>query len=540
MVIKQKYFRRIIKFMIRIASSKLVLISLSLELFVCSNATGQKSVRPTIKNPNIIFILADDMGYGDLGCYNSESKIPTPNMDKLASQGIKFLDAHSPAALCTPSRYGLLTGRYCWRTRLKKGVILGYDETPLIEKDRTTIAQILREKGYGTACIGKWHLGMNWQTKNDYQIQNDSDKWVDNSILAKNEANIDFSKPVSGGPVELGFDYFFGSLGCTTSDPPYCFIENNHIPVIPSEQSPSKYFGLPGFVPGAWSKDFSLENVDVEFTNKAISYIESRIETKPKDPFFVYLALSSPHNPFLPPDFTLRKSAEGPRGDLVMVVDWSVGKIMEFLKKQGIEDNTLLIVTSDNGAVKGANGHLSEGKFRGYKSNIWEGGHRVPFIARWPGKIAQGTSSEEVISLTDMFASFSSLISHTVTDNEGEDSFNVLPAILGEKLKDNKNAARIFHSGGGIFAVRKGDWILIQATSGAGSSTGTGAGNPGINPDSLRMNGQLYNLDVDPCQKINLWKDKPTLRDSLSAILENAKSHPGSNRKYLKSYGSSL
>jgi arylsulfatase A-like enzyme len=536
MMVKQKYFRMIIQFMMRITSNKLVLLSLSLELFVCSNAAGQKPVRPTTKNPNIIFILADDMGYGDLGCYNPESKIPTPNMDKLASEGIKFLDAHSPAALCTPSRYGLLTGRYCWRTRLKKGVILGYDETPLIENSRTTIAKILREKGYGTACIGKWHLGMNWQTKNGYQIQNDSDKWVDNPILTENETNIDFSKPVSGGPVELGFDYFFGSLGCTTSDPPYCFIENNHIPVIPSEQSPSKYLGLPGFVPGAWSKGFSLENVDVEFTNKAISYIESRIETKPKDPFFVYLALSSPHNPFLPPDFTSRKSAEGPRGDLVMVVDWSVGKIMECLKKQGIEENTLLIVTSDNGAVKGANGHLSEWKFRGYKSNIWEGGHRVPFIARWPGKIIPGTSSDEVISLTDMFASFSSLVSHPVTGFEGEDSFNVLPAILGEKLKDNKNAARIFHSGGGIFAVRKGDWILIQGTSGAGASVGTGAGNPGINPDSLRMSGQLYNLALDPYQKINLWESKTSIRDSLATLLEKVKSHLGSNLKYLKSY----
>ncbi len=222
----------IIQFMIRIASSKLVLIFLSLEIFVCSNAAGQKSVHPTINNPNIIFILADDMGYGDLGCYNPESKIPTPNMDKLASEGIKFLDAHSPAALCTPSRYGLLTGRYCWRTRLKKGVILGYDETPLIEKGRSTIASILKEKGYGTACFGKWHLGMNWQTKNGYKIQNDSDKWVDNPILTENEANIDFSKPVSGGPVELGFDYFFGSLGCTTSDPPYCFICKFHINIL--------------------------------------------------------------------------------------------------------------------------------------------------------------------------------------------------------------------------------------------------------------------------------------------------------------------
>jgi arylsulfatase A-like enzyme len=516
--------------MMRITSNKLLLLSLSLELFVCGNSSGQSPGKPKIKNPNIIFIMADDMGYGDLGCYNPESKIPTPNMDKLASQGIKFLDAHSSSALCTPSRYGLLTGRYCWRTRLKQGVILGYDETPLIEKGRSTIATIVKDKGYGTACFGKWHLGMNWQTKNGYKIQNDSNRWKENPILFENEKNIDCSKPVSGGPVELGFDYFFGSLGCTTSDPPYCFIENDHVPVIPSEWSPSKYIGLPGFVPGAWSPGFPLEKVDVEFTNSAISFMEHRIETKPGDPFFVYIALSSPHNPFLPPDFTTGKSREGPRGDLVMVVDWSVGKIMEFLKKQGIEENTLLIVTSDNGAVKGANGHLSEWKYRGYKSNIWEGGHRVPFLARWPGKIIPGTLSEEVISLTDMFATISSLVSHTVTDNEGEDSYNVLPAILGAKSKENKDVARILHSGGGIFAVRKGDWILIQGTS------GSGADNRGITPDSLRRSGQLYNLVQDPFEKVNLWKDRPSLRDSLAAIIDHAKSHPGSNLKYQKLY----
>lgn len=511
--------------MMKQTSNKLVLLSLALELFVCSSAAGQKTVRPTTKYPNIVVILADDMGYGDLGCYNPESKIPTPNMDKLASQGIKFLDAHSPSALCTPSRYGLLTGRYGWRTRLKHGVILGYDEAPLIEKDRSTIATVLKDKGYGTACFGKWHLGMNWQTTNEYKIQNDSNKWDNNPIFTGNEKYIDFSKPVSGGPVELGFDYFFGSLGCTTSDPPYCFIENNHVPVIPSEKSPSKYYGLPGFVPGAWSKGFPLEEVDVEFTTKAISYMENRIETKPRDPFFVYLALSSPHNPFLPPDFTSGKSKEGPRGDLVMVVDWSVGKIMEFLKEKGIEDNTLLIVTSDNGAVKGANGHLSEGKYRGYKSTIWEGGHRVPFLARWPGRIVPGTSSEEVISLTDLYASFSSLVSHTVSGREGEDSYNVLPAILGSKSRVNKDAARIFHSGGGVFAVRKGNWVLIQGTSGSGS----GLSNLVIAPDSLKHTGQLYNLAQDPSQRINLWNLNPGMRDSLAARLEQVKSRPGSN-----------
>lgn len=505
----------------------LILLSLSLKLLTGCSSSGNKSAMPDQKNPNIIFIMADDMGYGDLGCYNSGSLIPTPNMDLLASQGIRLTDAHSPAALSTPSRYGLLTGRYCWRTRVKEGVILGYDEAPLIEKGRPTIASILRESGYSTACVGKWHLGMTWETKNGYQIQNDFDNWKDNPVFIANESNIDFTKPVAGGPIELGFDYFFGSLGCTTSDPPYCFIENDHVVGNPTEKSPAKYIGLPGFVTGAWCKDFPLEEVDVEFTNRAISFMERHLESKPDDPFFVYLALSSPHNPFLPPAFTSGKSKEGPRGDLVMVADWSVGMIMEFLKQRGLEENTLVILTSDNGAVRGANGHLSSGEFRGYKGNIWEGGHRVPFIARWPGRIESGVVSNELISLTDMFASFSALVSHTITDNEGEDSYNVLPVILGEKSNENKNFARILHSASGAFAVRKGDWKLIEGTSGSGS------GVLNMVADSLRQTGQLYNLSDDPGEKNNLWIEKPSLRDSLSAIMDKARSQPGSIQKYL-------
>jgi len=505
----------------------LILLSLSLKLFAGCSSSGNKPAMPDQKNPNIIFIMADDMGFGDVGCYNSESLIPTPNMDLLASQGIRLTDAHSPAALSTPSRYGLLTGRYCWRTRVKEGVILGYDEAPLIEKGRPTIASILRESGYSTACVGKWHLGMTWETKNGYQIQNDFDNWKDNPVFTENESNIDFTKPVTGGPIELGFDYFFGTLGCTTSDPPYCFIENDSVAGIPSEISPAKYIGLPGFVTGAWCKDFPLEEVDVEFTNRAISFMERHLESKPDDPFFVYLALSSPHNPFLPPAFTSGKSKEGPRGDLVMVADWSVGMIMEFLKQRGLEENTLVILTSDNGAVRGANGHLSSGQFRGYKGNIWEGGHRVPFIARWPGKIKPGTSSNEVISLTDLFASFSALVSRPIAEDEGEDSFNILPVILGEKSDENKNFARILHSASGAFAVRKGDWKLIYGT------TGSGSGDLNITSDSLRLKGQLFNLSLDAGEKVNLWEGNPSLRDSLSTIIVRAKSLQGSNQTYI-------
>lgn len=483
--------------------------------------------KPASENPNIILILADDMGYGDAGCYNPESKIPTPNIDRIASEGIKFTDAHSPASLCTPTRYGLLTGRYCWRTRLKKWVILGYDETPLIEKSRTTIGTILKNQGYNTACIGKWHLGMNWATKDGYVIKNDSDQWMNNPVFTENEQHVDFTKPVTGGPTELGFSYFFGTLGCSTSDPPYCFIENDHVAGIPSGLNPARYNGLPGFVSGAWCDGFTVEYVDTVFTDRAIRFIEKHVKENKKDPFFLCLALSSPHNPFLPPDFTKGKSQAGPRGDLVMVVDWSVGKIEELLGRLGIERNTLVIVTSDNGAVPGANGHQSNGGLRGVKSQIWEGGHRVPFIAKWPGKIQPGTESQETISLTDLFASFARLVSYDMKDFEGEDSFDVLPAIFGNKQSGSETRARIFHSGGGLFSVRKGSWLLIEGTK------GSGAVNMIINNDSMKMTGQLYNLISDPFEKDDLWDTEPSVRDSLHAILRKIRESAGSNERFI-------
>jgi arylsulfatase A-like enzyme len=472
-------------------------------------------------NPNIVFILADDMGYGDVGCYNPESKIPTPNMDKLASQGIRFVNAHSPAALSTPTRYGILTGRYCWRTRLKDGVILGYDETPLIESGRPTIGSVLKSQGYHTGYIGKWHLGLTWQTRDGYTIRDDRNDWNnDPAILLANEQHIDFTKPVTGGPNELGFDYFFGTLGCSTSDPPYCFIEQNRTVGIPSVMSPDSYSKLPGFVPGLMVPGFSLEEVDPVFTDKAIVFLKEHLAKSPGKPFFLYLALSSPHNPFLPPDFAKGKSTEGPRGDLVTVVDWSVGRILEVLEQYGLAQNTLVVVTSDNGAVKGANGHKSEGDYRGYKANIWDGGHRIPFIVRWPGKVQPGSTSSEVISLTDLFATFSGLVSAKLDNGSGEDSYDVLPAFFGQRVPNSDTRVRIFHSGGGFFAVQRGNWKLIEGTKGSGAGKQVSTGGPESQP------GQLYNIAEDPYETNDLWDKHPEIVRELIVLLENGKSAP--------------
>ena len=271
-------------------------------IFACNNSKQTKGI--TEELPNIIFIMADDMGYGDVGCYNSGSRIPTPNMDKLASEGIMFTDAHSPSAVCSPSRYGLLTGRYSWRTRLKEGVLLGYDEPPLIEEDRITLASMLKEKGYISASIGKWHLGLNWETKNGYTLKDDLNESEDYSgVVQENEENIDFTKPVSGGPLDLGFDYFFGTLGCSTGDPPYCFIENNRTVGIPSIVSPEEMNILPGVVKGLMVPGWSEENVDLEFTQKAME-LKNRFFFISPYPHHIYL--------FYPPILPREKAKKVP------------------------------------------------------------------------------------------------------------------------------------------------------------------------------------------------------------------------------------
>ncbi len=483
-------------------------------LFISACDRHNQHLGGTEELPNIIVILADDMGYGDISCYNPKSLIPSPNMDQLAVEGIRFTDAHSPSSVCTPSRYGLLTGRYCWRTRLTKGVLLGYDETPLIDKERMTLATLLKQKNYISACIGKWHLGLDWQTKNGYVLRNDSNKW-NSDITRLNEMNIDFTKSVNGGPRELGFDYFFGTLGCSTGDPPYCFIENDKTVGIPSIFSPAEMNNQPGVVKGLMVPDWSQEEVDVRFTQKATEFIEDT-QKDTKNPFFLYLALSSPHIPFLPPDFAQGKSEEGPRGDLVTVVDWSVGKIVETLEQYNLSEHTLLIVTSDNGPRKGANEHQSAGSFRGYKGSIWEGGHRVPFIAKWPGHIKAGTTSDQVISLTDLFSTLASLtkVNKEVIKDGGEDSHNVLPAFLGQSIEGAETQVRIFHSTSGTFALRKGKWKLIEGK--------ISERNPETADTAMEL-GELYDLATDPYEENNLWKGHPEIVIELTKLLSTCK-----------------
>ena len=300
--------------------------------------------------PNIIVIMADDMGYGDVGCYNPDSKIPTPNMDRLAAQGVRFTDAHSPSAVCTPSRYGVLTGRYCWRSRLKRSVLFGY-EPPLIEKGRLTMASMMKKVGYHNAVIGKWHLGLGYSTKPGENLDFDAPlPWPE--ATREQEESIDFTQPLKGGPTELGFDYFFGTSGCSTAQPPYGFIENDRFIVPPNVYRAERLWGSRR--PGMTSQGWDDSEPDSIFTKKAVQYIEE--QSTGEQPFFLFLCPSSPHDPCvdeLVPEIAKNKSRAGPRGDMVWMVDWMVGEIMNALDRTGTAANTLVLVTSDNGALPG-------------------------------------------------------------------------------------------------------------------------------------------------------------------------------------------
>jgi arylsulfatase A-like enzyme len=463
--------------------------------------------------PNIVFIMADDLGYGDVGCYNPESKIPTPNIDGLARESVRFTDAHSPSAVCTPTRYGVLTGRYCWRSRLKKGVLNGFSR-PLIERNQLTVAELLKQHGCRTACIGKWHLGVGWQTKDGRALSS-----------SKEAEQVDFTKPLTDGPNQHGFDYSFITAACSTVDSPYVFIENGRCTALPTARMErrdkvTKFGSRPGPMAPCWSN----EDVDPTYANKTAEFIKRHQLTHRDKPFFVYLPLSAPHAPWLPPDFAKGKSKEGPRGDLVWLVDWCVGRVLATLDELNLADNTLVIFTSDNGPRIGAERHKSAGPWRGYKSHVWEGGHRVPFIARWPGRIRPNSTNDELICLTDLIATCAGIVGEELPEDAGQDSHNVLPVLLGEKHDKPIRRTLVSHSSRGVFAIRFDSWKLILETKGSG-----GWVDPRDRTDYSAENpGQFYDLAQDPYETNDLWDKRPKdvkwLTNLLEVIIEQGQS----------------
>ena len=456
--------------------------------------------KPIENNPNIIYILADDLGYGDVSAMNEEAAWKTLHIDRIASEGMTFTDAHTGSAVCTPTRYGVLTGRYSWRTRMKEGVLWSWDP-PLIEQE-LTVGRLLQDQGYETACVGKWHLGLGWQYHEGFAD------------------SVDFSKAVSGGPNEVGFDYFFG-ITASLDIPPYVYIENDRPTMVPVKytQSSSEYGWWRN---GLTGEDFVHEEVLPVLTRKAVSFIDQHQENNPDKPFFLYFPLPAPHTPILPTEEFLGKSGTNPYGDFVLQVDHTVGQILKALETHGIENETLVIFTSDNGCAPYANypelasfGHNPSYHFRGHKADIFEGGHRVPFVARWPGHIRSASRNDQVICLTDLLATVAEITGASLDPSAGVDSYSLLPALLSQSEGPLREAT-VHHSINGSFAIRKGDWKLILCPGSGGWSDPT-PGSPGIeNLPPL----QLYNLNKDMGETVNLAEEYPEVVDELRALLE--------------------
>ena len=500
-----------------------------LTLLMCMCTIGIKAQLYKNSKPNIIYILADDLGIGDLSIYNENSKIQTPNLDKMGAEGMKFTDAHTSSSVCTPTRYGILTGRYNWRTPLKEFVTWG-NSPMLIKDDRTTVAKMLREQGYKTASIGKWHLGLNWTMK-------DGAKEFKNFSGVKDRYDfnkIDYSRPLKKGALNLGFDYSF-LLAASLNMPPFVYLENDKVVKEPTSISISKKTENPYafWIKGAISEDFKHEEVFPVFVDKAISYINTNANRD--KPFFLYLPLAAPHNPIMPIDPWKGKSNINPYADFVLMIDDLMGEIFKTVKEQGIEDNTLIIFTSDNGCSTNANfpvlkakGHNPNYIYSGSKGSYLEGGHRVPFLVKWPQKIKPNTVNHEIICTTDFMATCADFVNYKLKNDEAEDSFSLMP--LFTQNKKFKRKVTVHHSKTGIFAIRKGDWKLIVSPN----SGVTAAGKPEELEEILPEN-ILYNLKIDIEEKINLAKKHPKKVKELKRLLIKqiieGRSTPGKDQK---------
>lgn len=463
-----------------------LLIGFSLAL-LCVSATAVAA-----EQPNIVFILADDMGFGDVHALNAHSTIPTPNLDRLAAEGMTFTDAHTGSAVCTPTRYGIVTGRYCWRSRLKSGVLNGYSP-PLIEPDRPTVAAFLREHGYHTGVVGKWHLGLGWQPSGD---------------------DINFTQPLTDGPHTHGFD-FSHIIPASLDFPPYVFIENGKVTAHQILHQDAQKF--PAFLrAGEIGDDLTMEDVLDHLADQATGFITAQAATD--QPFFLYFPMSAPHKPVLPHPRFRRRTELGPYGDFVAQVDATVGRVLETIDAAGVADNTLVFYTSDNGSYMyrrddpnqpdhtddetiqayRAGNHTANGPFRGTKADIWEGGHHVPFFARWPGRIEPGSECGETICLTDFFATAADVLDAELPSAAAPDSFSLLPLLEGHRWE---RAPVIHHSAGGMFAIRNGRWKLVLGDGSGGRE------NPKGKP--FEQPYALFDMTADIAEQHNVIEDHP-------------------------------
>lgn len=443
-------------------------------------------------HPHVVLIMADDMGYGDPGCNNSDSRIPTRHIDRLASEGMRFTDAHAPAAVCVPTRYSLMTGEYPFRMpEVERG-------QPLIQPGRTTIASLLKENGYRTAMVGKWHLGFDFT---------------------------DISGAHRGGPVDHGFDTYFG-IPASLDIPPYYYIRDDKPVVPPTESIAANYSDGWTRIQGAFWREggiapgFRHADVLPKVTEEAVRVVDEHAAVADGKPLFLYFAIPAPHTPWLPAEEFRGTSGAGMYGDYTVQVDDAVGKLLAALDRNGMMDETLVVFTSDNGPVWYPHdaekyGHHSTGPLRGMKGDAFEGGHRMPFIVRWPGRVAEGAVSDQTICHVDLLRTLAGILDVRLPDGEGVDSVSLLPILLGQSEQEPVRQTLISQSSKKVLAIREGQWKLIP-TRGSG-----GFSEVPLEPDSPE--GQLYRLDTDLGETTNVWTENPEVVTRLSGLLESAR-----------------
>lgn len=477
------------------------------------------SALPNSALPNIVILYADDLGYGDLACQNPESKIPTPHLDRLASQGTRFTDAHSSSGVCTPSRYALLMGRYHWRKF--HGIVNSFDP-PVLDPERTTLAELLRSRGYRTACIGKWHLGWDWKA-----IQRDPEMKPDPRAGYSPDA-FDWSRPIPGGPLEHGFDGYFGDD--VPNFPPYAWFENDRIVTPPTQSlrvSQQTAEGNFETRPGPAAADWDFYAVMPRLVDRAVSWIAMQTEAQP---FFLYVPFTSPHAPIVPEDAFRGATQAGGYGDFVAQTDAAVGRILEALESGGHRERTLILFSSDNGPETYAyervrrTGHRSMGPLRGVKRDLWEGGHRVPMIASWPGHVPAGRVSDGLMSQIDWYATIAGLVGASVPPGEAEDSVDQRALLLGTGPSARTTLVHNTQANG--YAIREGDWVLIEAARGGAVSQVPSWFDEASGYEKADGKGELYDLRSDLGQRINRFKENPdrvaALRDRLESIRHKA------------------
>jgi arylsulfatase A-like enzyme len=476
--------------------------------------------------PNVVLVLADDMGWGDLGCYGS--KIPTPNLDRLAAEGTRFTDCHSASAVCTPSRYAVMTGRYAWRGPLKSFVLMGHGPA-LIEPDRPTLASVLKQAGYATGYFGKWHLGLGWRHR-DGSVRDAfaPGERLHDDVDTDRGCDIDYTRPFTGGPTELGFDRFFGIAG-SLDMPPYTFLSDDRVLAVPDR---AKEVLLTEQRPGLQAEGWREDEVDVRFTDEATRFIADRAGD---GPFFCYLAPSAPHRPCVPPSHVRGRSGLGDRADAVCLVDWCVGRVLQALEDNGVADDTVVIVTSDNGApmIFDDDGdvrvHRPNGYLRGQKGDLWDGGHREPMVVRWPGHVPAGAECDATVCLTDLLPTLAAAAGRQLPAGAAEDGRDLSDLLRGGNPPTEPRTI-VHHSLAGQFAVRQGRWKAIFAAGSGGGfseptisslfSSGSGKAHSAPPWDADHPRGQLYDVEVDPTERTDLWDDEPEVVARLYAELQ--------------------